>query len=77
MATVHLAHDLMHDRPVATLAGFELEPEGATQAAAESLAALDLAAKALELGTEFPYARAAAHLEASRHATGCAPGPGR
>ena len=50
-----------------SLAGFELELRGAKQAAAESLAALDLAATNAELSEQHdPYARSITHLEASR-----------
>ena len=50
-----------------SLAGFELELKGAKQAAAESLAALDLAATDAEIrGPHDPYARSITHLAASR-----------
>jgi tRNA A-37 threonylcarbamoyl transferase component Bud32/tetratricopeptide (TPR) repeat protein/TolB-like protein len=50
-----------------SLAGFELELTGAKQAAAESLAALDLAATDSAISWPHdPYARSITHLEASR-----------
>jgi len=50
-----------------SLAGFELELRGAKRAAAESLAALDLAATTAELVEHHDaYARSTTHLEASR-----------
>jgi len=47
-----------------SLAGFELELQGAKQLAAESLAALDLLATGI--GPQDPYARSITHLAASR-----------
>jgi tetratricopeptide (TPR) repeat protein len=50
-----------------SLAGFELALRGATQAAAESLAVLDLAATDAVIGYKHqPYGRSLTHLEASR-----------
>jgi len=50
-----------------SLAGFELELRGARQAAAESLAALDLSATDDEISSPHdPYARSITHLAASR-----------
>ncbi|HSE47552.1 MAG TPA: protein kinase, partial [Gemmatimonadales bacterium] len=50
-----------------SLAGFELILQGAKQAAADSLAALDLAATGAEITVYHdPYARSVTHLEASR-----------
>jgi tetratricopeptide (TPR) repeat protein len=50
-----------------SLAGFELELAGAKRAAAESLAALDLAATGSEIGVRHDgYARSITHLAASR-----------
>jgi tetratricopeptide (TPR) repeat protein len=50
-----------------SLAGFELELRGARQAAAESLAVLDLAATDLDISAPHdPYARSITHLAASQ-----------
>ncbi len=66
-ARVHLSGDREAPFMARSLAGFELELSGAKRAAAESLAALDLAATGSEISARHDaYARSITHLEASR-----------